>query len=208
MDERCCGYCRDIGHTRPKCPMLLLQQETVRKFVAEERMRIHKKLMEWGLGVGAIFGYLDEHEEERQAIIPSHEFIGWYVTPEYDKVRRSKKCRIAVNTIDIDVSKGYNEATMMRTRSSEGIHVHGYALHDIAQTISVMFYVDQYTGDIRTDVPDYYWRRPGKVLSPSKETDFTRENIMKPFYLHGRLCSKESQNKVMVEPILDGSMIL
>lgn len=207
MSDRRCGYCALEGHIRPKCPLLITQHYTIRKFVAEERIRIHKKLMEWGAGTGSIFQYQDENGEAQNAIIPSHDFIGHYVAPEYQNMRRSKKCRATIHTIDRNATHGLDLEKGIYTHHSDGIYVHGYPLHDMSRTVSALFYIGD-DGEIQKEVPHYYWRRPGYIVSPSDETDIKREHIMGRFRLAGRLTMKGQTDTVNIEPILDDSITL
>jgi len=54
MAQRACGYCRDIGHQRPKCPNLHNQRKELVAHVNNETLKIYKYLCSAGLGPNAL----------------------------------------------------------------------------------------------------------------------------------------------------------
>lgn len=51
---RACGYCRDVGHVRPKCPMFHRQRADLHNHVLSEIQKVYKYLCEKGLGPNAL----------------------------------------------------------------------------------------------------------------------------------------------------------
>ena len=54
MAQRACGYCRDIGHQRPKCPMLHEQRRGFHDHIKNETLKVYRFLCSIGLGPNAL----------------------------------------------------------------------------------------------------------------------------------------------------------
>lgn len=54
MNRRACGYCREVGHQRPKCPLFLRQRKSVIEHPVAELDRVYRELCRLGFGPNAL----------------------------------------------------------------------------------------------------------------------------------------------------------
>lgn len=54
MSDLKCGYCRDLGHRRPKCPILHTLRNKIYVDTVKERKIVYAAMIKYGLGNGAI----------------------------------------------------------------------------------------------------------------------------------------------------------
>ena len=70
---RSCGYCGDVGHWKPKCPVVLEQRTSIHRHLIEEPQRIHALLCKAGFGQNALLDYnvlRHRYKREDRDVIP------------------------------------------------------------------------------------------------------------------------------------------
>lgn len=93
--SRNCGYCKDAGHQKPKCPLFLDHRKQVLTHVPAMRKQILDALIKVGFGVGAIIEHNREQENIKGiAMIQDYSFIGNMNFMGHKKVKYSKQVRL------------------------------------------------------------------------------------------------------------------
>lgn len=172
-----CGYCREYNHQKPKCPTILSEIETIRKYIPLELWRVHNALVEHGFGLGAMVEVGDWDGQKRVCIIDSLRNItagGSY--PDFRNVKYSKQVRTRL--------KNFSGQFL-----PDGMPIPNNVSFDRRQELSFQCLDPsnpsrRISATVTADLigfgakPLYMWTTPAVLLSPSHETDMTYRDFL------------------------------
>lgn len=149
--QRNCGYCKEAGHQKPKCPLFLDHRNQVLTHTPYMRKKVLDAIVKCGFGVGTIFEYRrDADSINGIAMIQDYNFIANLNFMEHKKVRYSKQVRLQKNGIDDFYG---------------GVYFQGIAMWDgVSQKRTMHIPYNQLRG-----AQENYIDRRVKILSPSHD---------------------------------------
>lgn len=112
--SRNCGYCRETGHQKPKCPLFLEHRRQVLTHTPAMRKTIMDAVVRVGLGVGTIVEFHDSYENITGiAMIQDYTFIGGLNFMDSKKILYSKQVRLTAGGINDHYGSIYFPAIAM-----------------------------------------------------------------------------------------------
>lgn len=94
MSDRLCGYCRNAGHNKNACPILLGQRKAILNHAAIERKAIVELCLANGIGCGTIFKQRLYDDTERMMVVTSMQQLvndAWDKVIDYRNVKYSRR---------------------------------------------------------------------------------------------------------------------
>lgn len=199
MTDRRCGYCRIEGHTRAKCEILAWQKDTILKVVPQGRKWLHDRLINAGIGVGAIVRVADNWSGEKvEAIIPTMDFFRYETGIAYRKRRRLSSvqaifglCNKEYRIPDMPVEGKYGsyQADYLRLTPRYDHRIPVYKLSDMGETLYGLIITDTLERGGLYEPADTSWREV-ELVSPSHDTDATDDMFLHGVPLHERITGK------------------
>jgi hypothetical protein len=99
--SRNCGYCREAGHQKPKCPLFMEHRRQVLTHVPAMRKKVLDAFVKSGFGVGVIFEWHDTYENTTGiAMIQDYSFIGGLNFMTSKNVKYSKQVRLTAGSLE------------------------------------------------------------------------------------------------------------
>jgi len=194
MSDRLCGYCRNEGHTMPRCPKRLGIIDAIRTYVPQERKRIAALLARNGYGNGALIEILTGYGEPEKKLcivenIVPHDVSDIHVT--YYAQRRSKQVRTTIQS----VSGVHSENTHWLNidfMDRKSVEITASPLDNMRIKLTGYIPLDglEYPPENRTRESlqdNYRWYEPVTLVSPSYQCDIDDADLLSDIYVHKRL---------------------
>lgn len=196
MTKRC-GYCRNVGHTKPNCEVMKYKIDMIKRFMPFERRNVLNLLAQNGYGDGAIVGAYSWRKGRDVSVMLTNDLINTFGTEpsryiEYRQVKYCKRVRVTLKTFSGIPPEGYSEEKSdneLLLYFTPSIYVSGMNLEDPSETVEcAVFYnsLDNVTSARAKTNHGFLWERPCQLLSPSYELKI-EEVDTKTCHLHERL---------------------
>ena len=93
-NENKCGYCREVGHQKRKCPMFHGQRAMIWNGTVEVRKKLHETLATVGVGNGAIISAHDYGELNNYLVLDHAEVVSEWQIYSFSNLKYSKQVKI------------------------------------------------------------------------------------------------------------------
>lgn len=198
MSDRLCGYCRQLNHTKNKCPVRIEQIDIIRRSVGQQRKLAQQILLANGIGPGAIIGVTDSWTGEKIPCIVSA-LETYDLGIEYRNIKYKKQVRVSLSFLGDTMPDTKHEFVRWMPKSKIGLTV--FSLADPSKDMFAYFTLDSLENPIvdfkRGVYRGWDYNNPSTILSKSDETEVNMAHILRPFQLHERLTlDKTSSNTV------------
>lgn len=190
MTDRLCGYCRQTGHTMPKCDLRNNQILTIRRHVGRERLELARALIRSGFGAGALLQSYDWEcgEDTTMIIVDPNQSVTDYHNScwETRNVTYSKRVRITLTSTLGASDDGLPEGVYMRL--ADTFYVQARPLENVSRETACCLRIVDLEGLNRKPPAHYYsWNRYAKLLVPSYDGEINMDILNATFRLPPRL---------------------
>ncbi len=183
MSERLCGYCRNVGHRKPDCPLFAEQRNEVLTHTPIQRLALINALGKLGLGIGAMFKIQQWYDKS--------EYIG--MIKDFDFVKdanfieaRNIRCTSKVVLKQLDVNKDF----MYRRVYVRYLKMGNGSAEDSNMGLCISEELAAAANGRSVLTHDKY-----ELVSPSNDIDFDPSVLVKNISMPRRLClTKELHN--------------
>lgn len=197
MTKRC-GYCRNIGHTKPNCPVMQYKIDMIKRWLPFEKRNILNLLAENGYGDGAIVSAYSWRKSADVSVMLTNELlnqISVYSSRfiDYRQVKYCKRVRVTLKSFTGLTPEGYDEEKSnneMNMYFIPSVYAGGMNLEDPSENIDcAVFYnsLEKLTSSRTKTVQSFMWERPCQLLSPSYDIKIDESLLNQPYNMHERL---------------------
>jgi hypothetical protein len=103
MIDRLCGYCRDAGHNKSKCPLMDEQRHILLTHTPKQRQKLANRMLELGYGPGAM---LTRHDGvSNPHLIVLEDWDKWISSTHFCEtvnIRNTKRVRLTTYKVETD----------------------------------------------------------------------------------------------------------
>jgi len=203
MTTRRCGYCRSSMHNFSKCEAVAKTIDAARRHVGYQRYWTLRKLIESGVGTGAIISVPDMYGENPvpHMVHDINEAFAdtYYNFAEFYNVRRSKAVATYLQSAFDGDSFANTDLRIHARPFGSMLRLYVRSLDGTGNKNIAYFNMADLSAFKKNIAPNYYgFNQPAKILSPSGGDEIDRQLLLKPFHISERLTRGETQ----VAPIL------